>query len=182
MKNESPIATLEKQLAYKVETLADKARKDWGVSLQNLSTVFSGRGKKRIANAKRTANTNTVVINRKWVTEENQEEMLHSIVPWAVANLTAMERYGKGVPKETIQKLALALGCRDPWEPASCLNRPASAERKPKKKPYGYLDSTGKVRWVSTRLHNRMQREGVVYTYRDNGGKIGKADHKWWRP
>jgi hypothetical protein len=177
--NQTVIRTLEKQVSQQVDIVAEKARLEWGVTLTNLSTVFSGRGKKRIANVRQAPSSNTVLINRKWVTEENRDEILHSIVPWTVANLTAMERYGKGVGKDAIQKVALALGCRDPREPASCLTRPASCNRKPKTKPYGYVDTAGKTRWVSTRLHNRMQREGVVYTYRDNGAKIGKTDFKF---
>lgn len=158
---------MQRELANKVEQLTQKARKDFGVSLDGFKATFTKRGKRQILSYRREDGKVVARINMKWLTDENRNAILSNLVPHVVARRVGSET-GRDVATTAIELGATSVN------PLAGLQTPDTCKRTAKTRKWIYLDSKSNYRYVTTRLHNRMQREGVVYTYKDNGAKISK--------
>lgn len=159
---------MQREVASKLEQLAAKARKDFGVSLDGFKATFTKRGKRQILSYRREDGKVVARINMKWLTDENRNAILSNLVPHVVARRVGSEA-GRDVVTTAIELGAVSSN------PLFGLTTPSTCQRTAKTRKWIYLDSKGNYRYVTTRLHNRMQREGVVYTYKDNGAKISKG-------
>jgi hypothetical protein len=164
---------MQKEVAAKLAQVATKARTDFGVSLDGFKATFTNRGKRQIVSYKRENGKVVARFNAKWLTDENRVLLLDNLVPHIVARQTNAELQRTGIYKGPVN-IAIELGATAS-QPLAGLKTPTTCKRTPKAKNWAYLDSKGNKRWVSTRIHNRMQREGVVYTYKDNGAKIDRT-------
>lgn len=160
---------MQNEIAKKVEQLAQKARKDFGVALDGFQATFTNRGKARIVSYKRVNGKTVAVFNAKWLTDENRNAMLANTVPHIVARRVATES------SRSEAQVAVWLGATS-LKANTGLVTPDTCKRVAKSRNWVYKDSSGKYRSVSTRLHNRMQREGVTYRFKDNGASIGRND------
>ena len=159
---------MQRELASKVEQIVQKARKDFGVSLDGFKVTFTNRGKSQILAYKRENGKVVARINVKWLTDENRNAILTNLAPHAVARAIGGGQ-GRDVAFTAVQLGAIHTN------PLAGLKTPDTCKRTAKTRKWVYKDALGQFRYVTTRIHNRIQREGVVYTYRDNGAKINKT-------
>lgn len=168
MKNQRLSTKYEKQVERKVNALVVKAEKEMSVDLNGFRATFTNRGKSQVVSYKREAGRVVARFNSKWLNEDNIDAAVANLVPHIVAR-----RIGAVCGKD-VATTADQLGATHP-DPLAGLKTPTSCVRKPKTRKWLYQDTSGKTRAVTTRIHNRMQREYVVYTYKDNGARIDRT-------
>ena len=160
--------TMQREVASKVEQVVKQARKNYGAALDGFKVTFTNRGKSQILAYKRENGKVVARLNAKWLTDENREAILVNLVPHIVARRIGTET-GRDVAFTAVQLGAIHTN------PLAGLKTPDTCKRTAKTRKWVYKDTLGQFRYVTTRIHNRIQREGVVYTYRDNGAKINKT-------
>lgn len=161
---------VQKELVKKFEQIVAEARVRYGVSLDGFRATFTNRGKRRIVSYKKENGKTVAVFNAKWLTDENRKGLLENLVYHAVANRVLSERGMSSVP-QAASATAVFLGATDARHLAG-LKTPDTCKRVAKTKSWAYIDTSGRQRLVSTRIHNRIQRERISYRYRDNGATI----------
>lgn len=159
---------MQREVASKVEQVVQKARKSYGAALIGFKVTFTNRGKRQILTYRRENGKVVARLNAKWLTDENRDAILVNLVPHIVARRVGTET-GRDVAFTAVQLGAIHTN------PLSGLKTPDTCKRIAKTRSWLYKDTNGKVRSVTTRLHNRMQREGVTYRYKDTGASISRA-------
>lgn len=110
--------------------------------------------------------------------EKYLDEVLNDTVAHEVAHLVcfAEPRLGRR-HNEGWKQVCLALGGDGTRCGTFDLGRPSPEQRRERSmslRPHVYTDSAGVARRVTTQCHNRIQRRGAVYRYRDNRATINR--------
>lgn len=166
---------MQREIASKFEQVVQKARIEHGVTLDGFKATFSSRGKRRIVSFRRENGKTVAVFNAKWLTDANREGLLNNTIYHIVAQITASEKKMGFKPGTwDLGNLAKGMGATH-MKSIEGLTTPSTCKRVAKARNWIYKDTNGQTRSVTTRLHNRMQREGVTYRYKDTGASISRA-------
>lgn len=130
---------------------------------------FFDKGR-RAGLARRTAQNELIVEFNREACEKHLDIMLNEVIPHEVAHIICFVNPELGWGHDAgWKRVCRALG--GSGERCHTLSlTPAKKVR-----TWLYEDTAGKIREVTTRLHNKMRRHGVRYRYRDNGGLIEAA-------
>ena len=170
-------ASYEQQIIDKVQKCIDLARvviplgsNFCGDEFPVPEVEFYNKGR-AAGKAVRTADGRLIVQFNREACEKYLDEMLNDVVPHEVAHIVCYINPALGRRHDGGWKRV----CKTLGGTASGTHSMALTPAKQVSRMWLYKDTAGKIREVTTRLHNRMRREGIRYRYRDNGGLISAA-------